>query len=175
MEINSSTRKTTTNSALAVFFLSSLLLVGGIALYSAVVGPVRIENLGNKKSGVSMFFTFWGWLQQNQLLQTLFFGSVGTSTYFIIQKFYQLVVKRLYSYFCCEVTIHNMDPSYNAVIDYVTEKFLKGEPGATSNMQVQLNFKTLELCVLHILVYDCRYQHLIRRKTGRTGGENGLV
>ena len=65
------------------------------------------------------------WLQQNQLLQTLFFGSVETSTYFVIHKFYQLVVKKLYSYFRCEVTIHNVDPSYNAVIDYVTEKFLK--------------------------------------------------
>ena len=152
MERNSSTRKTTIVTAnttiwatvvVAVFFMSTL-LIGGNALYSAVFSPVRIEITGSEKSGVPILFTLWGWIQQNQLLQTLFFGSVGTSTYFIIQKFFQLVAKRFYSHFRCEVTIHNMDPSYNAVIDYVTEKFLKEEAGATSNMQVKLYFISLE-------------------------------
>lgn len=134
MERNSATRKTTIDTKWAIVVaLSSLLSAGGVALYSAALSTIRIDNLGTNNSIV---YTFWSWMQQNQLLQTIFFGSVGTSTYFILQWFYQLVVKRLYSYFRCEVTIYNMDPSYKAVIDYVTEKFLKEQAGATSNMQV---------------------------------------
>lgn len=137
MERNSATRKTTIDTKWAIAMALSSLLAGSLAIYSAAFSTIHIENLGSDNVSVPILYTFWSWMQQNQLMQTIFFGSVGTSTYFVLQRFYQLVVKRFFSYFRCEVTIYNMDPSYKAVIDYVTVKFLKEQAGATSNMQVQ--------------------------------------
>ena len=80
--------------------------------------------------------TLRSWVHNNQLLQTFVFGTLSTSAYFLSCGFYNLVIKRLYSFYRCEITIQNTDTSYRDVIVYVTEKFLKNQAGATSNMQV---------------------------------------
>eukprot|EP01038_Epipyxis_sp_PR26KG_P013782 gene13782-18487_t len=89
----------------------------------------------------SLIVTSASWIQNNPFLQTFLVGSIGTTIVYSINTLWRYTWSKVYALFRSDITINNTDPSYTAVIDFITEAFLKDQIGATGNMQVSTKKK----------------------------------
>ena len=60
-------------------------------------------------------------LQNNQFCQAVIFSSFSAYILYLIQIAYRSYILPLFSGMVSSVTIHNTDPNFHAVIDYIAE------------------------------------------------------
>jgi mitochondrial chaperone BCS1 len=84
----------------------------------------------------SLFMLLKELLQKNQFCQAILFSSISASLLYCLQLFYRSYLMPLFSEMMSSVTIHNIDPNFNVVIDYISEHLLsQTEGGAQSTLQ----------------------------------------
>jgi len=71
-------------------------------------------------------------VRNNQYLQTAIIGGVA----YYSQTILLFLRQRALSKFSSSVTIKNKDPSYNSIVDYIVDTFLKESSGALANTQL---------------------------------------
>lgn len=107
-----------------------------ILQYSFGSANITLESTESPSVFSQAVSTLKSWLRNNQILQTVVLGSVGTSLFFALGAALKFGLAKIYSWYRTDVTINNVDPSYDAIIDFITEKYLKTQTGGTCNMQV---------------------------------------
>lgn len=81
-------------------------------------------------------------IKQNQFMQVLLFGSISASLYHGFNIFYRMMILPLFSGLNCSIIIHNSDPNFNAVIDYISDNLLINSAGAKGSLQANTKPKS---------------------------------
>lgn len=75
-------------------------------------------------------------IDKNPVLQAAVIGGGSSILLYCLHFIFYQLHSRILDILKSEITIHNSDPSYSAVVDFVTEKYLLESKGKMSNMQV---------------------------------------
>jgi len=119
----------------AAVFLSAV-AVGGL-IYCELVSIAYVMEFARvhiKPVVVSLF-------QQNQFMQVVAFGSVSAYFWMVANMLYRMFVLPLFTGMQCSVVIHNTDPSFHAVMDYISDHLLQNMAGAQYSLQVNTKMK----------------------------------
>lgn len=125
-------------------------LVGGATVMgcffiTAVIYQLSISN-ENDLGYVIPTIKDWLWeaffiFKANQFCQALILSTSSYYFLFVFGALYQYYVKPLFSGMSSSITVHNTDPNFNSVIDYLASKCLSSESGINSNMQAVTKLK----------------------------------
>lgn len=63
-------------------------------------------------------------LEQNQFCQVVVFSSISAYFLYLAGLIYRVMVLPLFAGISSSITIHNTDPNFNAVIDFVSDNML---------------------------------------------------
>jgi hypothetical protein len=63
-------------------------------------------------------------LEQNQFCQVVVFSTVSAYVLYLAGLIYRALILPLFAGISSSITIHNTDPNFNAVIDYVSDNML---------------------------------------------------
>jgi mitochondrial chaperone BCS1 len=74
-------------------------------------------------------------LQNNQFCQAVVFSSISAYILYLLQLGYRSYILPLFSGMISSVTIHNTDPNFHAVIDFISETILANIEGSQSTLQ----------------------------------------
>jgi energy-coupling factor transporter ATP-binding protein EcfA2 len=74
-------------------------------------------------------------LKQNQFCQAILMSTCSAYVVYIVGMIYRYAILPLFSKLSCSITIHNDDPNYNAVIDYLAGKILQDNSVIKSSLQ----------------------------------------
>ncbi|KAJ1409874.1 hypothetical protein B484DRAFT_191301 [Ochromonadaceae sp. CCMP2298] len=77
-------------------------------------------------------------LEKNPFVQVVIFGSLTAYAYVLANTLYRLLVLPLFTGLQCNVVIHNDDPNFNAIMDYVADSLLQS---SSASYSLQANTK----------------------------------
>ena len=80
-------------------------------------------------------------LRENQFCQAVVFSSASASFFYLLHLVYRSLILPLFDGYTSCVTIHNTDPNFNAVIDYLSDEILSKIEGAQSSLQASTKEK----------------------------------
>jgi len=81
-------------------------------------------------------------LEKNPFVQVVIFGSLTAYAYVLANTLYRLLVLPLFTGLQCNVVIHNDDPNFNAIMDYVADSLLQS---SSASYSLQANTKVKEM------------------------------
>jgi mitochondrial chaperone BCS1 len=116
-----------------VFALLSLAMAFGWNFFFALSSPLL--QLSSSLNIHSLFPLIKDLLQHNQFCQAVVFSSISAYLLYVIQLFYRSYILPLFSGMISSVTIHNTDPNFHAVIDFISESILANTEGSQSTLQ----------------------------------------
>lgn len=69
------------------------------------------------------------------------FGSVSAYLCLLFNTFYRMFVLPLFTGMQCSIVIHNTDPNFNAVMDFISDRLLQNIAGSQYSLQANTKVK----------------------------------
>jgi hypothetical protein len=88
-----------------------------------------------------LFPTLISLFQQNQFVQVVVFGSVSAYFCYLGNTVYRVLILPLFTGMQCSVIIHNTDPNFHAVIDFISDRLLHNINGSQYSLQANTKAK----------------------------------
>ena len=82
-------------------------------------------------------FAFVAVVQDNQMFQALFFSSLMASFLYLLRVIFKVVILPRITTLSSSITIHNSDPNFEAVIDYISV-FVRAESAFSVSVLIRL-------------------------------------
>ena len=126
-----------------LFWTLTMVVVG----VSAVLVYAKVEIINTMVTSVVDTFSLYimpmmvSLFKQNQFVQVVVFGSVSAYVAFLVNTFYRIFILPLFTGMQCSIVIHNLDPSFHAVMDFISDRLLHNVSGAQYSLQANTKVK----------------------------------